>query len=79
MDRTTLSEDDTGKRVINFKGKKVGMISDYRNGTAYVDPDPGITDSIRSKLGWGDKGDDDYRLESRRVEKITDDAVHLKR
>lgn len=79
MDRTRISEDDEGKRVVNFKGKKIGMISDVRNGRAYVDPDPGITDSIRSRLGWGDADEDDYRLEARRIEKITDDAVHLKK
>jgi hypothetical protein len=55
------------------------MISDFRNGAAYVNPDPGITDSIRSKLGWGDAGDEDYRLESRRVERVDDDKVFLKR
>jgi len=79
MARTKLTEDDQGKRVVNAKGKEIGMISDFRNGAAYVNPDPGITDSIRSKLGWGDAGDEDYRLESRRVERVDDDKVFLKR
>lgn len=76
MERTHISEDDEGKRVVNFRGKKVGMVSDVRNGAAYVDPDPGITDSIRSKLGWVDADEDDYRLKSSRIEKITDDETH---
>lgn len=79
MERSQLTEDDKGKSVVDSNGTKVGMISDVRNGSAYVDPDPGITDSIRSKLGWGEADEEDYRMESRRVEKVSDDEVHLKR
>jgi len=78
MDRTKISADDEGKRVVNSKGKKIGMVTQVKNGAAYVDPDPGIADSIRSKLGWGDADADDYRLESRRIAKITDDEVRVK-
>lgn len=78
MERTTISKDDEGKRVVNAKGKKVGMVTEVKNGTAYVDPAPGIADSIRSKLGWGDADSDDYRLESRRISKITDDEIQVK-
>lgn len=78
MERTKIADDDEGKRVVNSTGKKIGMIAEVRNGAAYVDPDPGLTDSIRSKLGWGDADQDDYRLESGRVATITDDEVRLK-
>jgi len=78
MDRTTIADSDEGKRVVNSEGSKIGMISEVRDGTAFVDPDPGITDSIRSKLGWGDADADDYQLESNRIHTITDDEVRLK-
>lgn len=78
MDRTKISEDDKGKRVVNSKGKKIGLVTAVKNGAAYVDPDPGIADSIRSKLGWGDADADDYRLEARRIGKITDDEIQVK-
>ena len=78
IDRTKIAEEDEGKRVVNARGKKIGMVSDVRNGAAYVDPDPSITDTIRSRLGWGDADEDDYRLGSRRIAKITDDEIHLK-
>jgi len=78
MDRTTISDDDEGKRVVNPEGNEIGMITEVRNGTAYVDPDPGIADSIRSKLGWGDADADDYQLESHRIDSITDDEIRLK-
>ncbi|SMO48548.1 PRC-barrel domain containing protein [Halorubrum cibi] len=79
MERTKVSDDDEGKRVVNSKGKKIGMVTQVKNGKAYVDPDPGIADSIRSKLGWGDADADDYLLESGRIDGITDDEVRLKR
>ncbi|GAB7009469.1 PRC-barrel domain containing protein [Halorubrum trueperi] len=78
MVRTKISDDDKGKRVVNSSGQKIGMITEVKNGNAYVDADPGIADSIRSKLGWGDADADDYRLESRRIADINDDEVRLK-
>ncbi len=79
MDRRNVTEDDEGKRVVNQRGDKVGMIAEVRSGSAYVDPDPGITDAIRSRLGWGDTDEDHYRLEEDRIDSITDDEVRLKK
>lgn len=79
MDRTQISEADEGKRVVDFEGKKIGRTGDVRNGGAYVDPAPGTTDSIGSRLGWGDADEDDYRSEPRRIERTTDDAVYLEK
>jgi len=79
MARTDLTERDEGKEVVNADGETIGMISGFRGGRAYVDPDPGITDKLMSTLGWHDVGDDDYVLESDHVERITDDEVHLAR
>lgn len=78
MKRTKISEDDEGKRVVNSTGKKIGMVKTVENGRAYVDPSPGIADSIRSRLGWGDADEDDYELESGRIADISDDEVRLK-
>lgn len=77
MARTRLTEQDEGKTVINADGEEVGIISGFRGGQAFVDPDPGITDKIMSKLGWQDTDDDDYALDSDHVEQISDDEVHL--
>ncbi|WP_236044761.1 PRC-barrel domain containing protein [Haloarcula nitratireducens] len=78
MARTNLSEEDEGKRVVNNRGDEVGVISGYRGGHAYVDPDPGITDKIMSTLGWENVDDDDYKLDSSQVASIDDDEVRLK-
>ncbi len=78
MQRTSVTDDDEGKRVVNTNGEKIGMVTEVRDGKAYVDPDPGITDTIRSKLGWGDADGDDYLLETSRIDTITDDEIRLK-
>ena len=74
-----LTEADEGKRVVNADGDEIGMITGFRGGAAYVDPDPGVTDSIMSKLGWESVDEDDYRLDNDVVETITDDEVRLRR
>lgn len=78
MARTTLTDDDQGKAVVNADGEKIGMVTQVKGGTAYVDPDPGITDTIRSKLGWGDSDGGDYRLKPDRIHMVGDEEIHLK-
>jgi len=79
MARTDLTERDEGKTVVNADGETIGMISGFRGGNAYVDPDPGITDQILSTLSWQNVDEDDYVLDSAQVERITDEEVHLTR
>lgn len=77
MARTNLTEEDEGKRVINANGETIGMISGFRGGRAYVNPDPGVTDKVMSTLGWNNADEGDYVLESDHVERISNDEVHL--
>lgn len=70
---------DEGKRVVNADGDEVGIIADVEHGTAHVEPDPGMTDSIKAKLGWGDSGEDTYPLQEEAVGRVTDDEVRLER
>lgn len=79
MARSNLTEADEGKKVVDSDGNKIGMITGFRGGRAYVDPDPDLTDSIRSKLGWTEADEDDYPLSEDRVETITDDEIRLGR
>lgn len=78
MSMANLTEDDEGKRVVTTDGDEVGMITEVRSGTAYVEPDPGMFDSIKAKLDWGDAGEDTYPIEADRVDRVTDDEVHLR-
>lgn len=77
MDRNHITDDDEGKAVVDSGGRKIGMVTEVKSGVAYVNADPGLTDSIRSKLGWGNADDDDYALEENRIHTITDDEVRL--
>ena len=78
MNRRTLTPADEGKRVLNVDGTEVGRIVDVVDGRGYVDTDPSITDTIKAKLGWGDVTADAHPLDEGSIEKITDDAVHLR-
>lgn len=77
MERKHVTEDDEGKAVVDSHGQKIGMVSEVRSGTAYVNADPGLTDTIRSKLGWSDADEDDYALEEDRIHTVTDDEIRL--
>lgn len=78
MARTNLSNDDTGKRVINASGEEIGVVSGVSGNMAYVDPDPGLTDTIKSKLGWEDVDEGDFVLQDEHVMRVTDDKIRLK-
>ncbi|MBX0288227.1 PRC-barrel domain containing protein [Halomicroarcula sp. F28] len=77
MADTQLTETDEGKTVVNADGDEIGVISDFRAGQAYVDPDPGITDKVMSSLGWTDADEEHYALNEDQVEHVTDDEVRL--
>ncbi|MFB1062913.1 hypothetical protein [Natrinema sp. H-ect4] len=74
-----ITDDDVGKSVVNADGDEVGMVADVQHGTAHVEPDPGITDSIKATLGWGDSGEDTYPLQEAAIGRVTDDEIHLER
>jgi len=73
-----LSDKDEGKHVVNKAGKKIGMVSRVEGNHAYVDPDPGITDTIKS-LGWGDADEDTYPVDESDIESMDDDEIKLNR
>ncbi|WP_254763856.1 hypothetical protein [Natrinema marinum] len=74
---TQFTDDDVGKRVINADGDEVGIIGEVEHGTAHVEPDPGIADTIKAKLGWGGTDENAYPLQEEAVARVTDDEVHL--
>lgn len=72
-----LTEEDEGKKVVDSSGDEIGIVSGVRGGTAYVDPDPDLTENIKSRLGWGDVDQDDYPLDDSQIETVTDDEIRL--
>lgn len=77
MARETFTDDDEGKDVVNDRGDRIGIVTEVHGETAHVDPDPDLTDSIKSKLGWGDINEDTYPLQVENVHDITDDEIHV--
>lgn len=73
-----LTSEDEGKDVYNATGTKIGMVSGVKGDLAYVDPDPKLTDRIRSKLGWDSVDGDDYVLDQGSVAEVSDSAVTLR-
>ena len=73
------TDDEEGKRVVTSDGDEIGMVSAVRDGRPHVDPDPGMTDSIKASLGWGDADEETYALDDDRVESVTDDEIRLSR
>lgn len=73
-----ITEDDEGKSVVNADGENIGMVSEVRGGRAYVDPDPSLTDRIKSKLGWDtDAESEDHPLDESKIDTVTDDEIRL--
>ena len=79
MQTVQFNDDDVGKTVVNGNGSEIGIISAIEHGTAYVDPDPGITTKITAALGWDNIDDEDgYPLQEQAVQTVTDDQVRLR-
>jgi len=75
----TLTPDDESKPVVNADGERVGRVIAVEDGTADVDPDPGLTETFLSLLGWAevDAESGTYTLQSEAIEEITDEEVRL--
>jgi hypothetical protein len=73
----TFTDAEEGKTVRDQSGNEIGRIVKVEGGVAHVDPDPGITDTVMSKLGWGDRHEGTYEIEPSAVDSVTDDEVRL--
>lgn len=75
----SLTTEATGKPVVDADGNRTGIIVAVDNGVVYVEPDPTLSDTLKAKLGRAQPGRRSYPLDSRRVDAVTADAVHLGR
>lgn len=73
----TITESEKGKKVVNQHGDPIGRVVEVEDGTAHVDPDPDITDTIMSKIGWGSDDEGTYALEPQAVDSITENEIRL--
>jgi hypothetical protein len=68
---------DSGMSVLDDAGEEVGTVATVEGDTAYVDLDPGLTDEVKSSLGFGDTDEDTYALRDEMVDTVDNDGVHL--
>ncbi|WP_227373776.1 PRC-barrel domain containing protein [Haladaptatus halobius] len=73
-----FTEEEKGKDVVDPDGKQVGIVADVKGNTLYVDFDPGFTDELKQKLGFGD-AEGTQAIESNRVAAVTETEIQLKR
>lgn len=74
----TITDDAVGKDVVDAENDKIGIVTAVKHGTAQVDPDPGLTDKFKAKLDWEDADQEDFPLQEKAVETVTDDEIRLK-
>lgn len=77
MAATTLTDDDGGERSVTSNGEEIGTVTKIESTTAHVDPDVGVTDTIRSELGWEDADECEFVLQEDRIETVTDIETRL--
>lgn len=77
MSSAQITDDHVGADVVNGDGEQVGIVSAVEHGTAQVDPDPGITEKLKTTLGW-EATDGTYPLQEQAVETVTDDEIRLR-
>lgn len=71
----TVTDDAVGKPVVH-DGETVGVVTTVEQGTAYVEPEPGIREEIRGTLGW-DAGEEVYPLPETAIAEVADGAIRL--
>ncbi|WP_312910823.1 hypothetical protein [Natronosalvus caseinilyticus] len=72
----TFTADDVGKTVENDEGTAVGVVVSVEDDTAFVEPDPGIVDSLRAALGWSSDPQDAVPLHESDVRAV-DETIRL--
>lgn len=73
---TQITDSDEGKSVVRNE-TTVGIVTTVEHGTAYVEPDPGLTDRLMARLGWGDIDEDTFPLQEEDVADVTDEEIRL--
>lgn len=77
MSSVQITEDHVGADVVDGDGEQVGIVTAVEHGTAHVDPDPGITEKLKTTLGWAET-DGTYPLQEEAVRTVTDDEIRLR-
>lgn len=74
--RTHVTAEDEGKSV-TYEDDTVGRVVEVDDGTAYVDPDPSLTETVKSKLGWAEADEESFALDESSIATIDEDEIEL--
>ncbi|WP_459190716.1 PRC-barrel domain containing protein [Halosimplex sp. J119] len=72
-----VTEEDVGKPVVH-DGERVGKVVAYENETPFVDPNPGIAETVAAKLGVEDHGAEAFPLHTETVADVDEEAIRLR-
>lgn len=77
-----LTADDRGKPLVGPEGTPIGTITHVQDGRGHVETDDnsaGLTDKLKSALGWDGSDDEDtHELRNDHVDSVNDDEVRLR-
>lgn len=73
-----LTKDDEGKRVIESDGSDVGMVTKIRHGTAHVEAEPDVVETLQTELDAGGSDENTYAVSEEDIERIDDETVVLR-
>lgn len=75
-----FTEEDQGASVFDADREKIGVVVEVRDGDAYVEPEPSLTEELKAKLDWGEsKPDEDaYRLQADWIDERNDGEILLR-
>jgi hypothetical protein len=74
----TFTDDDEGKVVVDASGNTLGLVTQIEGDTAYVDPDPSLTETIKADMGWANSESDEYAVDETAVETKASEKLHLR-
>lgn len=77
QNNVTLTEKDEGKSVVNSRGDEVGRVVEIDHGAAHVEPDPGLTDTIKAKMGWAEGDEETYQVDEDSIDSVSENEVRL--
>ncbi|UPV72958.1 PRC-barrel domain containing protein [Halorussus limi] len=75
-----FTEADEGASVFDADRQKIGVVTEVRDGDAYVEPDPSLGEELKAKLDWGshEADDDAFSLQSEWVDERDDGEILLR-
>lgn len=76
---TVLSTEDEGKFLMDIEGEQIGIVTevDPDEQVAFVEPEPGIGESVIQGFGFGEADEDDIEVPADTVETVTDSELRV--